>query len=193
MRFNIRKIYFIKKDFQTRFILRFVALATVWAAATVMLFAYFAEKKLERLRLSSHFDITTTSELLLPITVSAHVVSLLMFACLLAYSIHSLWRRLSSPLSLIKRGIARVAGGELADEISIKENDEFQDLAADLNEMRRGLKGKIDSLKEQHVMLSSATAELRWLIDEGASSSVYADLFQVAMERMKKELEAFHY
>jgi hypothetical protein len=83
MRFKIRKIYFIKKDFQTRFILRFVALATVWAAVTVMLFTYLAEKKLERLRFSSHFDITTTSELLLPITVGAHVVSLLMFACLL--------------------------------------------------------------------------------------------------------------
>ena len=77
---NKRRIYLCKKDFQSRFILRFVAVATVWAAVTGMVFAYLAGKKLDDLRYSSHFDITSNKQ-----TADAHygraqVLSLLIFA-----------------------------------------------------------------------------------------------------------------
>jgi methyl-accepting chemotaxis protein len=193
MVFDNRKIYFIKKDFQTRFILRFVAIATAWAAVTVMLFAYLAEKKLERLRFSSHINITTTSELLMPITLGAHVVSLLIFAGILAYTIHALWKRLSPPLYDIKKDIARIAGGELASEVTLRENDEFQDLAADLDMMRRELREKIIRINEQQRVLSNAVAELSGSIIKGNPSLADAASLRSAVARMKEDLQAFHY
>ncbi len=190
---NKRKIYFIKKDFQSRFILRFVAISTAWAAATVILFAYLAEKRLERLRFFSHIDITTTSELLLPITIGASVTSLLVFAGILVYTFRALWKRLSPPLAAIKKGLARMAGGELTGEVVLGKDDEFRDLASELDGMRRELREKVVRLKEQQRTLSAAAAELRESILAGNPSPAYAASLQSAVEKMKDAVHAFHY
>ena len=186
-----RKIYFIKKDFQTRFILRFVAIATVWAAATVMLFAYLAEKRLERFRFSSHIDITTTSELLMPITLATHVVTLLIFAVFLVYTIHRLWKSLSTPLYHIKKDIARLTDGDMSHKISLRESDKFNDLATDLDGMRRGLREKIIKMKEQQRVLADASAKLSGSVVKGNASLADADSLQSAVEGMKKDLKEF--
>jgi methyl-accepting chemotaxis protein len=186
-----RKIYFIKKDFQSRFILRFVAVATLWAAATVLLFASLAKRRLDEVRYSSSIDITTTRELLLPITVAAHIVSLLIVAGILAYAIHALWRRLSAPLSTIKSGIAGIARGELAREITLGKDEEFQDLAADLDGMRSSLRDRMIRIKEQQRALDAAAVELNRAVLEGKPPATAAASLQLAVERLREEVNAF--
>ena len=193
MLFGNRKIFFIKKDFQTRFILRFIAIATIWAAASVMLFAYLAGRRLDSIRYSSHIDISTVKELLLPITVGAHVVSLLMFACILAYTIRTLWRRLSPPLYSIKKDIARIAGGDLMNEVTLSKEEEFQDLAAEVDGMRKGLREKIVLIQEQQQVLSAAAAEISNSILVGNPSLSHIAVLQSGAERMKAHIRAFHY
>jgi len=188
-----RKIFFIKKDFQTRFILRFIATATIWAAASVTLFAYLAGRRLDSIRYSSHIEISTMKELLLPITVGAHVVSLLMFACILAYTIRTLWRRLSPPLYSIKKDIARIAGGDLMNEVTLSKEEEFQDLAAEVDGMRKGLREKILLIQEQQQLLSAAAAELSNSILEGKPSLSHVAALQTGVTRMKEHIRAFHY
>jgi len=193
MLFNYRKIYFIKKDFQSRFILRFVAIASVWAAATVLLFAYLAEKRLEEIRYSTHITIKTTSELLMPSTISAHVVSLLIFAGILAYTMRSLWHNLSVPLFTIKKDIERIADGDLTSEVVLREHDEFQDLAVDLNTMRSKLREKIVRIKEHQRSVSAAAAEINKSIFKGTPSLSHAASLQSAVEQMKGDVHAFTY
>ncbi|OGR00380.1 MAG: hypothetical protein A2505_08650 [Deltaproteobacteria bacterium RIFOXYD12_FULL_55_16] len=188
-----RKIYFIKKDFQTRFILRFVFVATAWSAATVGLYAYLANKKLERLRFSNHIDITTTNELLLPLTVGVATISLLVFALFLAYTFHSLWKSLSPPLLIIKKDLAKMADGELASAINLPEPYEFQDLAAELDEMREALREKIVRLKNQQLILAAAAAELNGAIATGSPSSASAAALRLALAQMQVDVNAFHY
>ena len=190
---NNRKIYFIDKDFQSRFILRFVAVATMWAVATIMLFAYLAGKRLDAIRYSSYIDIKTTSELLLPVTVGVHVISLLVFAGILATTINSLWKRLSPPLYSIKKDIVRIAGGDLASEVSLSKGEEFQYLAIELDGMRTGVREKIVRLKEQQAVLSAAADELVRSTLGGKPSLPSAASLQSAVERMKKDVQAFHY
>lgn len=191
MRLKNRKIYFIKKDFQSRFILRFVSVATLWAAATVLLFASLAKRRLEEVRYSSSIDITTTRELLLPITVAAHIVSLLIVAGILAYAIHALWRRLSAPLSTIKSGIAGIARGELAREIVLGKDEEFQDLAADLNGMRSALRDRLIRIRKQQQELAAAAVELNRTALEGKPPAPASASLQLAVEKLREELNAF--
>ena len=186
-----RKIYFINKDFQSRFILRFVAVATVWSAASVLLFFYLANKKLEEIRYSSYIDMTTTSELLMPVTIGALAVSLLMFAGILGYAIHTLLHKLSGPLGQIRRDILRIAAGDLTSDIILREKDEFQDLAADLEGMRTELRERIVRIKEQQSMLSAAAADLNKSVQEGNASLQHVASLEAAVVRMKEGVRAF--
>lgn len=188
---NKRKIYFIKKEFQARFILRFVAVATVWSAASVLLFFYLANKKLEEIRYASHIDIRTTSELLMPVTIGALAVSLLIFAGILGCAIQTLLHRLSGPLGQIRRDIARIADGDLTSDIMLREKDEFQDLATDLEGMRRELRERIARIKEQQAVLSAAADELSRSVREGNASSKQVASLETAAARMKEGVRAF--
>jgi methyl-accepting chemotaxis protein len=193
MLFNKRKIYFIKKDFQSRFILRFVAIATAWAAVSVSLFAYLAKKRLDSIRYSSYVDVKTTSDLLLPITISVHVISLLIFAGILASTIYSLWKRLSSPLQKIKSDISMIAIGDLTGRVTIDRDEEFQDLAEDIEGMRSALHKRIVRIKDHQRGLAMAVAELDRSTHEGISPGSSAAFLRDTVERMKAEVEAFHY
>jgi methyl-accepting chemotaxis protein len=191
MQASRRRIYFIKKDFQSRFILRFVAIATVWAAISSILFAYLAKERLAGIRYSSHVDITTMRELLLPATVGAHAVSLLVFAGILAYTIRALWKRLDPPLRKIKNDLSMIAECGLSEECMIGKVDEFQDLAADLDAMRTGLREKMVRIKERHRELSNDADALGKSIQEGKPSATQTAMLQSAVEKMKRDIDSF--
>lgn len=171
----------------------FVAIATVWAAAAAILYSYLAGKKLDDVRYSSHIDIKTISELLVPITFAAQAASLLIFAAILAYTVNSLWKRLSPPLYSLKKDIARIAGGDPMNEVSLSSDEEFQDLAADLDSMRYGLQEKIVRLKEQQRILSAAADELSRSTLEGKPSLTHAAAVQAAVKGLKAAADVFHY
>lgn len=183
-----RKKIYINKDFQSRFILRFVVIATTWAAATVLLFGYLAKKRLDAVRYSSYVDIKTTGDLLMPITVGAHIVSFLVFTGLLAYTIHSLWKKLSPPLKKIKTNITRIAGGDLTNAVTLDSDEEFQDLAADLEGMRSALHAIFMRIKEQQQNMAAAAAELDRSIHKGISLDSPAESLREAVKRMKDEI-----
>jgi methyl-accepting chemotaxis protein len=191
--FSKRKIYFIQKDMQSRFILRFAVAVTSWAAMTMLLFAYFAGKKLDDVRYSSHIDIQSTMELLFPITFGTQAVSMLIFIGILAYAIRSLWQKLSSPLYAVKKSMEKIAGGDLTNKVVLRKKDEFQDLATDLEGMRLGLREKIDRIKQQQQAISLAANNISNAILIGESASPYIVSLQSIVVEMKAAVKAFHY
>lgn len=192
MTFMNRKIYFIKKDFQTRFILRFVITATLWAIGSVILFIVMAGKRLQDIRYSPHISVRTTSELLLPSVLTSQVVTLLIFTGILAYAIYVLWKKLSIPLYSIKKDITRIGTGDLLTPVTLRE-EEFQDLAGDLDRMRNELKEKIARIRDRHAVLSNSAFELQKSILKGNPSVLHSSLLRDAAARLKEELHGFKY
>jgi methyl-accepting chemotaxis protein len=193
MSFIFRRIYFIKKDFQTRFILRFVISATAWAVLTVFLFVVMADKRLEEIRYSTHIMVKTTSDILLPSALTVQAITLLVFAIMLIYAIQSLWTNLASPLYSLKKDIWRIADGDLASPVSLREEDEFHDLAMDFDKMRSDLRHRWARIKERQDVLANVTADLSKSIAKGTPSVADAARLRETVERMKEEINAFKY
>lgn len=188
-----RKIYFIKKDFQSRFIVRFVVITTIWATAAIALFTLMAERKLQEVLYSPHITVSTTAELLLPSAFQAHLISLLLFTVILLVSIHALWKRLSVPLHSLKRDIVRIAGGDLVSGVALREDEEFQDLAADLDGMRGELRRKVAGMKERHAELSEAAEAMEKALLKGTLSADQVAAFREKVSWMREELHEFTY
>jgi len=189
---RIRKIYFINKRLQTRFILTFVLIVICWAVATVGVYTYLVEKKLDSIRYSSHVDITTTGEMLLPITLGTHLISFLIFAAILAFAMKLVWKMLSPPLYSIKKDLARIAAGDLTSEVSLCKGEEFQDLAIELEQMRRGLRENIVRIKDQQLALSAAATEIDNSISAGNLSMTHVVSLQSAAAQMRESVKMFH-
>lgn len=188
-----RRVYFINKKLQTRFILKSVFIVICWAVATVAVYTYLVGKKLDSLRYSSHIDIKTTGELFLPVTLGTHLISFLLFAALLAYTMRSILKRLSPPLYSIKKDLARIASGDLTGNVSLCEGEEFQELANELEMMRTRLRDNIVRIKDQQLALSAAAAEIENSISAGNLSVTHAASLQSAASRMRESVQMFHF
>jgi methyl-accepting chemotaxis protein len=156
-------------------------------------YTFLVDKKLDSIRYSSHVDIKTTLELLLPITLGTHLISLLIFAAILAYAMRSIWKMLSPPLYSIKKDLARIASGDLTSEVTLCKGEEFQVLASELEKMRRDLRENIARIKDHQRVLAATTAEIDNSIRAGDLSMTQADTLQTAAARMKESVQIFHY
>lgn len=189
--FFARRIYFINKRMQTRFILSFILVVACWALATVGVYMYLIDRKMDSIRYSSHVDITSTTDLLLPITAGTHVVSLLVFAAILAYAMRSVWKKLSPPLYSIKKDLARMASADLTGEVSLCRGEEFQDLAYSLEKMREGLRYNINQLKGRQESLTEATKAVEQSLQAGKLSGDEAATLKKAAASMREALQKF--
>lgn len=188
---NRRKSHFIKKDFHARFITRFAVTTTLWSVAAVSLFAFFAGKRLEASMYSSHLSVASAGELLIPSALHAEGLALLPFAFLLAYAIHDLQKRISVPLFMLKKDIARIGAGDLVNPVSLRPEDEFQDMAADLDAMRTELGRRFSTIKEKHESLARAVSGLDRAFLLGHPLMEDLNTIRTAAARMKEELHAF--
>jgi len=188
-----RKIYFIDKRLQTRFILSFVLIVILWAAATVGIYMFLVAKKLDTIRYSSHIDIKTTGDLLMPITLGTHLVSLAVFAVILAVAMKTIWKVLSPPLYSLKKDLARIAAGDLTSEISLCKGEEFQDLAGELEKMRQKLRENILQVKDQQQALAAAAREIDSAVTAGNLSRSQVAALQAEISRMKEFAQTFRY
>ena len=186
-----RRVYFINKDFQSRFIIRFVITTTVWALAAVALFTFIAGKRLEDVLYSPHISIQSSVELLMPSAFQAYVLSLILFTGILIFAFRALWKRLSLPLYSMKKDIARIAAGDLASGVSLREDEEFQELAFDLDGMRSRLRNKFSLLKERRAALSESVAELEKAVWKGTPSISHVAAVKKAAEQLKGDLDGF--
>ena len=185
---NRRRNYFINKDFQIRFIQRFLVSTTVWAVAAAAFFAYFAKRRLQDALYSSHLTIKSTAELLGPSTLLAHAIALVLFAALLAYAIYALWKKLSVPLYMLKKDLVRIASGDLVNDVTLREEDEFQKLAAEIDEMRKELRRKLVRIKEKHADVSTAVSGLDRVLLQGQPVSNQAESIKAAAARLLARL-----
>ena len=188
---NRRRNYFINRDFQIRFIQRFLVTTTVWAIAAASLFAYFAEQRLQGALYSSHLSVKSTGELLAPSTLLAHAIALALFAALLGYAIYALWKKLSVPLYMLKKDLVRIASGDLVNDVTLREEDEFQKLAGDVDEMRKELRRKFIRIKEMHTGVAGAVNGLDRAVLKGQPVANQAGAVAAAAARLQEELHAF--
>ncbi|HAS55402.1 MAG: hypothetical protein A2X56_06010 [Nitrospirae bacterium GWC2_57_13] len=186
-----RRVYFINKDFQSRFILRFVLTTSFWALAAVALFTVIAGRRLQDVLYSPHISIQSSVELLMPSALQAHLLSFVLFGAVLFLALRALWKRLSLPLYSLKKDIARIAAGDLVSGVSLREGEEFQDLAFELDGMRNGLRSRFSLLKERRTALSEAVRELERAVWKGTPSLAQAAAVKKAAEQLRGGLDGF--
>lgn len=189
--FVTRRTYFIKKNFQTRFILRFVITTTLWAVAAVAFFVLLAQRRLEDVLYSPHINVRSVADLVMPSLLAAHIISLILFALLLLFAVRGLWKRLSPPLYSLKKDIVRLSSGDLASGIALSEEDEFQDLASDLDRMRSGLRERFIRLKERQKALTDAARDLEKAVVASKDAAAEIKRLKDGIARMKEELNGF--
>jgi methyl-accepting chemotaxis protein len=150
---NQRRNYFIDKNFQTKFILKFCFI-TILAAALIGILLFFLSSQSTTVAIeNTKINVKTTADFLLPIIIQTLLLVTLFSAILVAMLTLFVSHKIAGPLYRLKHEIDKLGQGDLSVNFHIRSGDQLRQLSDSLTAMASSLKDKIASLKRESAQL----------------------------------------
>lgn len=152
-RYKRRKIY-IKKEFQTRFIFRFILVLVAGGIISVCLTLFTTQGSLTSSFVNSRLVIQTTSLAILPSVIYTTLITLLVVGIIVTLVTLVVSHKIAGPMYRFETDIQRITSGDLKSRIHIRKGDQFQEMAAVLNTMVDSLNGEISGIRKTAELLA---------------------------------------
>jgi methyl-accepting chemotaxis protein len=165
-----RRQYFIKKDYQFRFILRFCILVLAGGLISTGLLFVFSQGTLTSSFDQSRLVVRSTAEAILPSLLITNAITLVLIALATIVVVLFLSHKIAGPMYRFENDLKLIGKGDLTTVIHLREKDQITEMANSLNQMTRNLREKVQALEnEVEQVLESA-------MEQGAPDKVVHDL-----------------
>jgi methyl-accepting chemotaxis protein len=142
-----RRNYYIDKDFQTKFILKFCSLVAFGSALTVALIYWSAQRSTTVGIVHGRVAVHTTAEYLLPLLLQTVFAVLMVVSLVTIVMTLVISHRISGPLYRLKAMLGQLGEGDLSSVMRLREHDQLQQVAVVYNEAVEKINGKIKKAK----------------------------------------------
>lgn len=185
-----RRIYFIEKGFQSRFIIKFCGLVAAGGILTIVGLYALAGRSTTVCILNSRIAARTTADFLLPVLIqTVAVVTVIVALSAIAVALF-VSHKIAGPLYRFKKVAQMLAEGDFSSEFKLRRPDQLQALADEFNTMIRKTKEQLNALKSH---FGSLKGHLEALSEEDVHEQKRAslrDLKKILME-LDKILQHF--
>jgi HAMP domain-containing protein len=161
---NRRRNYFIKKGFQTSFIVKF-CLLLILACLIMSLVSYLfmgntSTTSFENLR----FTVKSTSDFMMPILISSGITAVVLVSIATIAIVLFISHRIAGPLYRLEKSLEELGEGDLTVDVHLRQADEIKALADTLNKTIKNLKEPIATSKAKAEELEAEVASLREML-----------------------------
>ncbi len=190
-----RRNYFIRKDFQGKFVLRFFLTILIGAVIFTVIFSLFSAHTITVTYDDATLKIDKTPRALFTEIVRAYGVYIFLLG--LGISLVSLFlsHRIAGPIYRLEKTMEEIARGNLSLKITLRRKDELKELATAMNGMIGILSGQIRDIKDRAGLVEDEVFKLlEKLKDETAKRGEIGEIASGAvrsMEDLKKALSFF--
>jgi methyl-accepting chemotaxis protein len=164
-----RRKFFIKKEFQSRFILVFCLLVLLGAIISTSLTIYFSQGNLTSSFSKSHLEVTTTAAFVLPAVIYTNLITIIIISLSILALTLFVSHKIAGPLFRIEKDIKVIAEGDLTHIIYLRQKDQIRELSIDINKMTTNLKEKMTTIHDTVAEIMVRAKELdtpQWFHDE---------------------------
>ncbi len=154
-----RRNYFIDRNFQTNFILKFCVIVIFSSALVVAGILFFSRDSNTVAIENTQVTVKSTSDFILPLVVSTLIVVALFSALCVVVLTLLVSHKISGPLYRVQREIEVVARCDFRRNFHIRGGDQLQELARSLDVM-------CNSLKDSHIELKHKFDNLKRFLEE---------------------------
>lgn len=144
---NRRRNYYIKKEFQRNFILKFCALVILGGLISGAIVYVMSSSTVTTTFENSRLTIKSTADFILPALLlsSAIAVALIGIATIVITLFTS--HKIAGPLYRMEKDVNEVAAGNLGMNFHLRSTDELKPLAVSLDMMVHQLKARVESIR----------------------------------------------
>lgn len=186
MKFRRRK-YITDTKLQLKFTLLFVLVSFMASIISVAVFNFLAVGKMEALMWSTHLDMQSTGEIINPLFLYVNIGNVVFISVLLLITGIWMMKKTTGPLYRMSRDINRIADGDLSVNITLRQKDEFQDTAEELNRMTGSIRKGFEINNEKYEDVSKAIMGL----EDGGSMTENCKTVLKSIEGLKGGLGRF--
>jgi len=184
-----RRNYFIKKGFQSRFILRFLLVSSLWSVLSIVLFNFLAYKELDKILFSMRLPAGNIGAILFNEALYANIAALVLIIFTFLLTAKGLHNKIVRSLFRIRVDIQKLVRGDLGSRIMLREEDEFKDFAETLNGMAGELHRRFTDIQNHLDQITWTAAELK-VSAEGDNRTLYEDIRRHA-DAMEEKIREF--
>lgn len=168
-----RRQFFIKKDFQSRFILCFCLLILLGDIMATGLVLYFVKGNLTSMYHNSSLVVTDTAYFILPAVLYTNLITIVIISLSVIVITLLVSHKIAGPLFRLEKDITVIATGDLTHIIYLRNGDQFRELSVDINQMTEQLNSKIIRIQNgvERIMASA--------VEQGAPSGFMHDLHKL--------------
>jgi len=142
-----RRIYFIEKSFQAKFIMKFCSLVVLGGLLTIGLLYLWAMKATTVSIVNSRVVVNTTADFILPLLIQTVIIVTMIVAIATILVTLFVSHKIAGPLYRFKKVMEAMGEGDFLSHVSIRKGDQLQDLAKIFDDMIAKNRVKIKALK----------------------------------------------
>ena len=144
-----RRQYFVQKNFQFKFILKFCIVVLIGIIISTGLLFLFSMNTLTSSFEQSRLVIKNTAFAIIPSVFLSNLIALALITLVTIIVTLIISNKLAGPLFRFQKELKEIGEGNLTQEIKLRKNDQITAIADSLNQMRTGLKNNILAIKEE--------------------------------------------
>ncbi len=175
-----RKNYFIDKDFQAGFILKFCSLVVVTGGFVIAVLYLLTGKATTVSIVNSRVVVQTTADFIFPLLIQTLVVSTIVVGLATVIATLFISHRIAGPVYRFKKVLASLGEGDFSLGCKIRPTDSLQDVAAAFTAM-------IEKVRKNFELVDRDLAELKKKADVGDLNEIKKSVSEVdkALRRFK--------
>lgn len=166
-----RRNYFIGKDFQGRFILRFFLTILIGAIVFTAILSIFSAHTLTVTYEDSYLRLDRTPKALFFQIIRAYGVYIVLLGVVISVVSLFLSHRIAGPLFRLERSVEEITKGNLSFRIILRKKDELKELATLMNTMVETLSGRLKEVRRYADAAHGEMAGLSAKVTEGSTSA----------------------
>lgn len=157
-----RRQYFVQKDFQFKFILKFCIVLLIGIIISTGLLFLFSKNTLTSSFDQSKLVIKNTAFAILPSVLLSNLITLALITLATIVVTLLISHKIAGPLFRFQKELNQIGEGNLTQTISLRKKDQITSIADNLNQMRTNLHEKILSIKKEveNIIESASTGDV---------------------------------
>ena len=163
---NRRRNYFIKKEFQTKFILKFCILVMLTALISAFLIYRFSGQSVTTVFENSRIKIVPSTHFIMPGLILSSLISVVLIGTATIVVVLFISHRIAGPLYKFESLLERMASGDISFDVHLRRKDEVKKLAEAFSKAVRGINDLLCDVKKESTHLNLAIKELKVLSEE---------------------------
>lgn len=166
MQNNRRRIYFIDKSFQFKFIVKFCTLIVIASLLTGILIYYFNRQTTTVAFENLKVVVKSTASFILPIVIQILIIVTLLVGSGMIIVTLVTSHKIAGPLYRLKVDLERIKNGDFSFTIKIRAKDQLQKVISEFDDMRLGIKDSISTLRGNWESVKTSLLKLQSKIND---------------------------